>query len=91
MSRPRESFGPVAQAMVQAARQQPGTVRQLAERAQVGYDVARYTAHRLVERGALRECTTGRPAVLGLADRQSGASALADLQSCVRGWSATRY
>lgn len=84
MSRPRESFGPVAQTMVQAARQQPGTVRQLAERTQIGYDVARYTAHRLVAGGVLQQ-TDDRPAILGPATPR-GVGAGADLSACLRGW-----
>lgn len=53
MSRPRGSFGDVALALRGAARLGPATVRELAERACVGYDAARYTASRLVDRGEL--------------------------------------
>lgn len=66
--RPRGSFGEVAQAMLAAAERGPGPVRELAERAQVGYDVARYTASRLVSVGELvvldpdaRPATLARP------------------------------
>lgn len=66
--RPRGSFGEVAQAMLAAAGRGPGPVRELAERAQVGYGVARYTASRLVSVGELvvldpdaRPATLARP------------------------------
>jgi hypothetical protein len=45
-------LGEIAHALWQAAAT-PGTVRQHCERAQVGYDVGRYTASRLVQRGLL--------------------------------------
>ena len=45
--------GDFAVALASAARE-PGTVRQLCERAQVGFDVGRKTASRMVQRGDLR-------------------------------------
>lgn len=45
----------------------PGTVVQLAERACVGYDVARFKASALVRSGALVPLTDGRPRVLAAA------------------------
>lgn len=45
--------GDVALALATAARER-GTVRQLCERAQVGFDVGRKTASRMVQRGDLR-------------------------------------
>jgi hypothetical protein len=60
--RPR---GDIARALHGAALQGPGTVTQLAHRAQVGESVARYTASRMVSRGELVEVQPGRPAVLG--------------------------
>jgi hypothetical protein len=63
MSRP---MGEVARAMLSAASGGPGTVRCLAERAQVGYGLARVTAHRLVERGHMTVLEGGRPAVLAV-------------------------
>lgn len=66
--RPRGSYGDVAQALLRAADAGPGAVRTLAERAQVGYDAARYTASRLVTVGELvvlepeaRPATLARP------------------------------
>jgi hypothetical protein len=56
-------MGDVAQAMARAA-MQPGTVVQLAHRAQVGESVARYTASRMVDRQQLVVVQQGRPAVL---------------------------
>lgn len=58
-------MGEVASAMVSAAAVGPGTVAELAARACVGYDAARYTASRLVSSGALVALSAGRPAVLG--------------------------
>lgn len=63
--RPRGSYGPVAQALIDAARAAPGAVRELCERAQVGYSAGQYTASRLVDSGALVVLEPGRPAVLG--------------------------
>jgi hypothetical protein len=63
-------MGEISLAMLSMAAQQPGTVRDLAMRAQVGYDVARYTATRLVERGQLVRVADQRPAVLGVAPPQ---------------------
>lgn len=57
-------MGEVATALLSAASMAPGTVAQLAERACVGYDAARYTASRLVSAGALVAVAGGRPAVL---------------------------
>lgn len=67
--------GEVGLAMLSAVAQGgPGTVRDLAERACVGYAAARYTASRLVSRGALVALSAGRPAVLAPA---GGAGAVA--------------
>lgn len=62
--RPCGTFGPVAQAMLQAATE-PGTAMELARRAQVGRKSAQYTVTRLVQAGLLvvAEPRT-RPAVL---------------------------
>lgn len=57
-------MGPIAKAMRQAAAQKPGSVRELAQRAQVGYAAACYTATRMVQRGELVPVTTSRPVVL---------------------------
>jgi hypothetical protein len=62
--RPRGTHGDVAAALLQAAQTLPGTVRDLAGRAQVGYATARYTVSRLVDRGELVVHAAGRPAVL---------------------------
>ncbi|MFM2059395.1 MAG: hypothetical protein RLY71_3780 [Pseudomonadota bacterium] len=85
MSRPRGTFGVVAQALLNAARQQPGTVRQLACRAQVGYATARYAASRLQALGALVPQGDQRPQVLGIPQVNAG-QAITDLQSCLSGW-----
>jgi hypothetical protein len=63
-------LGDVALALLDAAREAPGPVLQLAHRAQVGYSVARYTASRMVDRGDLVVVQPGRPAVLGVAPAQ---------------------
>lgn len=62
--RPRGSFGEVAQAFIAAAVEAPGTVLEIAKRAQVGHDVGRYTASRLVACGVLVPIGETRPAVL---------------------------
>jgi hypothetical protein len=63
--RPAGSFGELALALRAAALESPGTVADLAGRAQVAYSAARYTASRLVERGELVVVAAGRPALLG--------------------------
>ena len=52
-------LGEIAQALRSAA-VEPGTVRQICERAQVAYGVGRYTASRMWQRGELVE--HGEPA-----------------------------
>lgn len=65
MTRPRGSYGAVAKALLGAAvAGGPAPVRVLAERACVGYRVARYTASRLVACGDLEVHADSRPAVL---------------------------
>ena len=59
-------IGDVARAMRQAAEGGPGTVRDLACRAQVGYGLARCTATRLVQRGDLVVVSEQRPMVLSV-------------------------
>jgi len=66
LGRPSGSFGPVSVALRQQAAAAPGTVRDLAHRAQVGVKVARYTASRLLERGELVALQGSRPAVLSV-------------------------
>lgn len=62
--RPRGLFGEISQAVLHAAQLGPGTVRELACRAQVGTTAARYTASRLLAAGMLEVEVEGRPAVL---------------------------
>lgn len=62
----RGCYGDVAQALLGAAREGPATVRTLAERAQVGYGAAWYTATRLKDRGELVVLEDRRPAVLSV-------------------------
>lgn len=64
--RPRGSYGEVALALRTAAQSGPAPVRVLAERAQVGYSAARYTASRLVSAGDLVVVDEGRPSVLAV-------------------------
>jgi hypothetical protein len=63
--------GDVSQALLSAAAAAPATVRELAARACVGYGAARYTATRLVSRGALVPVAEGRPMVLAAAAARS--------------------
>lgn len=65
--RPAGSFGELSGALLTAAQAGPGTVRELAARAQVGFDAARYRAPYLVRAGALQVVQPGRPQVLGVA------------------------
>mgnify|MGYP001324060072 CR=1 FL=1 len=58
--------GDIARAIRQAAEAGPGTVRDLAGRAQVGYGLARCTATRLVQRGELVVVSDERPMVLAV-------------------------
>jgi hypothetical protein len=71
-------LGEVSRVLMSAAAEKPGTVRQLAERTQVGYRVAEYTASRLVERGQLVRLSDRRPAVLAAPPMTPGGEALAD-------------
>lgn len=66
-------LGEISLALHYAAAAAPGSVRDLACRAQVGYDAARYTASRMVDRGELVIVQEGRPAVLGVATAQTPA------------------
>lgn len=58
--------GDISMAMCKAAEIGPGTVRDLACRAQVGYGLARCTATRLVQRGDLMVVGAQRPMVLAV-------------------------
>lgn len=55
--RPR---GEISRALLQAAQQGPGTMRDLARRAQVGFDAARYTVTIMAQRGELKVVGTDR-------------------------------
>jgi hypothetical protein len=63
--RPRGSFGEVGRALLAEAQRQPGTVREIAARANVGYQLAKTTATRYVQGGQLVKLNAQRPAVLG--------------------------
>lgn len=52
--RPRGSLGEVGLALLTAARERPGTLRDLAQRANVGYQSARDNVPKLARRGVLR-------------------------------------
>lgn len=56
--------GDIRMALLKAAEEAPGSVRELAERAQVGYTAARYTASRMLDRDELMVVEEGRPARL---------------------------
>jgi hypothetical protein len=75
MTRPRGSFGDIARALRTAAEQGPGTVRELAARAQVGQRCAWYTANRLIGAGELAIVREQRPMVLMLGDGKAAAPA----------------
>jgi hypothetical protein len=63
MSRPAGSGGCVRQAL-DAAATTPGTVRQLAQRSQVGYALAKCTVSRMIDAGELLVLDDGRPALV---------------------------
>ncbi|MDH5338779.1 MAG: hypothetical protein OEW22_03310 [Rubrivivax sp.] len=65
-------IGPIRKALLAAAAQ-PGTVRDLARRSQVGYGAAAYTAHRMVEAGELKVLQERRPAVLAASEARPDA------------------
>lgn len=62
--RPAGSYGDVTRALLSAAERQPGTVRDLAARSQVGYSVATKAVSRLKAAGLLAAVSEGRPEVL---------------------------
>lgn len=64
--RPPGTYGDVRVALMQAAAAGPAPVRGLAERAGVGFDLAKCTASRMVAAGDLVRLSEGRPSVLGL-------------------------
>ena len=74
--RPRGSYGEVTAALVRAAYTGPAPVRELAQRAQVGFGLADRKASVLVARGDLVVVREGRPRLLGLPE-QAGAAATA--------------
>jgi len=61
MPRLGRPLGDIAQALIKAASQKPGTVADLAARAQVGRAPARMTCSRLVTRGQLIVVNRKRP------------------------------
>jgi len=83
MARPQ---GELAQALLRAAAARPGTVRELAARSQVGFAQARYTASRLVSRGALVEVDATRPAVLAPAETVDGGHGINSLAVVLGAW-----
>lgn len=76
--RPSGSYGDVRTALVDAWRQGPAPVAVAAERACVAWNVAKYTASRMVADGQLAVHAAGRPAVLMLAEALDEAAADAD-------------
>lgn len=62
-------MGEISLALVGAARQGPATVKQLAQRACVGYDAARFKAKDLVRAGVLQPLGDERPRLLGLPEQ----------------------
>ena len=66
MARPRGTYGEISSALLTAAGYGPATVRQLAQRARVGFAAAQYTCSRLVDCGELRVYEATRPMVVGL-------------------------
>lgn len=64
--RPYTAYGEVRTALGKAAEDGPGSVRELAVRAQVGYAAAKYTASRMLDRDELVVWQSGKPAKLAL-------------------------
>ncbi|MBX3634022.1 MAG: hypothetical protein KF683_01265 [Rubrivivax sp.] len=86
--RPRGSYGPVATALLGVWSEAPAPVREAAERAQVGYGVAKRTASRLRQCGELVVLSAGRPAVLAAAGAPRAPAA--DLAGVLAQWRAGR-
>lgn len=86
MARPR---GEVSIALLQAARQGPGTVRELAARALVGRGAASYTTSRLVASGELVTLKPGKPAILAMPPEGAAALGPQALGSVLAGWGRT--
>ncbi len=55
-ARPGRPPGPVRAAVLAALEQGPGTLRDIAERSQVGYSAARYTVQDALRSGAVQIC-----------------------------------
>jgi hypothetical protein len=79
-------LGELSQALLLAAAASPGTVRELAARSQVGFAQARYTASRLVSRGALVEVDATRPAVLAPAETVDSSHGINSLAVVLGSW-----
>lgn len=78
-------IGEIRIALRQAA-QEPGTVLQLAARAQVGRAAAYYTASRMLSSGELEVRVPSKPAVLGLAEPRQVEQAGAELEAVLMAW-----
>ena len=90
MTKVGRPHGEIALALLQAAADQPGTVRELACRAQVGFDAARFKAKDLVRAGHLQVIEPGRPMVVGVASRTDGQAKPADAGAdLARAWLAS--
>lgn len=70
--RPR---GEIRLALLAEARKAPGSVRELAQRAQVGFSAAAYTASRMLASEELQIAEPGRPAKLSAPAEQSAPAA----------------
>lgn len=91
--RPR---GEIRAALLDAARQSPGTSRDFAHRAQVGLHAAYYTTSRMVDAGELVILRPGKPALLAAPSSSSSAalvvqpaappSAMESLDALHRSW-----
>jgi hypothetical protein len=65
-NRPGRPMGEVSQALLAAASQGPAPMATLAQRAQVGYDVARFKVPALARAGALVALNDDRPRLYAL-------------------------
>lgn len=83
MARAGRPRGEITLALLAAAKIGPCTVRELADRSQVGRLAARYKAAKLLRMGALVVVQSGRPRKLGLPSNDEPG---AELASVLAGW-----
>jgi hypothetical protein len=79
--RPTGSYGAITLALIAAARNNPGTVRELAARSLVAFDAAARVASVMVRRGDLYVLRAGRPAILAVPAASTSAATAGELHA----------